>query len=147
MDKENHFEQSEWMDNTELTTLVEQLMRELDEASTSLGGSSEMFEKHKQLYKDFIQNLLAQKHRFAHIFKTEKGSIYFTLHGGQSLRIKDFKYGYKLQPLSSEIKFIQENSEQHDVPFGVGSTPYESFRTQGEENLHHTGHKVTEILK
>lgn len=66
-----------------------------------------------QLNKDgkvLIQELLKEKDLFKHIFKTEKGSIYFTLKTGESLRIKynENKKCFEAQPLLNKIIFVDE---------------------------------------
>jgi hypothetical protein len=46
-------------------------------------------EKHNEIVQKMVDRLLAEKERFAHIFRTERGSIYFLLNSGESLRIRD----------------------------------------------------------
>ena len=150
MEREHNIEQTEPMGEKELLTLIEQLKNDLDAVESTHGGMPKMFEEHKQLYEDFVERMLAQKNRFANIFRSEKGSTYFILLNGKSLRIKNLKYGYELQPIADEIKFIQESPKEQSTSLDIGATPYETFYIQkrGEtDERHHRGHKITEILK
>ncbi len=148
MKQEQGAEQMEPMSEQQLLLLVESLQTKLRDVEVAYGGQPKMFEEHKQLYEEFIEKLLAQKNGFAHIFKTEKGSIYFILPSGKSMRIKNLKYGYELQPIADKIEFAQEGSLIQNMSLGIGLEPYETFHGREKmKQLGHRGHKITEILK
>jgi hypothetical protein len=55
----------------------------------------EMFDaksgKTQEDHQQFLRDLLEQKERFAHVFKTKRGSTYFVTETGQSFDIQGFK--------------------------------------------------------
>lgn len=62
-----------------------------------------------RLIHDFIDKLLAQRERFARIFKTENNSIYFQLASGESLRIRKSPNGYDytdIKPITEKTYYI-----------------------------------------
>lgn len=68
-------------------------------------------EKRKEIVLGLLEKLLAERERFKHVFKTDKGSTYFILETGESLRIKKqqpskWQDEYEVQPLVKHIFFI-----------------------------------------
>ena len=138
------------MSATELLGYTSQLQEELLVAERKAPGTAGMFDEQKKIYEQFIQRLLDSSARFAHIFRTERGSIYFVLETGQSLRIKEQKYGYELQPLSTSIVYTEDGDETRPIDFSLAAQPFEKFQVQrnGElVDMRHNGHKITEIIK
>jgi|GEM_PF-3761575 len=76
------------------------------------GAGREEFQQQK--IAELIESLLGEKEKFSRIFKTEKGSIYFVLDSGESLRIKneaerEKPASYAIQPFTRKIFFVPKN--------------------------------------
>lgn len=134
-------------------------MSSLEDEYDSDGGKSfkafnEFKKKKEEFVNDFINELIESKEKFAKIFKTENGSIYFVIKDGESLRFKKQKvvsdtFETKIQPITSKILFIseedaekiikertlesfgsgdpraKEEKEIKIVKYGIGTTPLE----------------------
>ena len=73
-------------------------------------------ENSRKVHLDFIKDLIDNRERFQYIFETEKGSIYFVLHSGETMRIKKHKPGiwpgdYQIQNFTKRIFFIDASEE------------------------------------
>lgn len=88
-------------------------------------------------HQEIINELLGQKERFATVFITEKGSTYFQLQSGETLR---FKYGltwvgektYGIQPWMQHLFFTDGEiakfeQDQHENTFTI-KFPKSEFR-------------------
>lgn len=71
-----------------------------------------MRDKDHEVVSNFLDALLSQKERFTHVYETEKGSTYFVLKSGESLRLKrsrddEEKWGrYSVKPMMEKTVFI-----------------------------------------
>jgi hypothetical protein len=59
--------------------------------------------------RGFLKRLLHEKARFKSIFQTERGSYYFVLHTGQSLRIKNSERGLEITRVMNKIFFVDQS--------------------------------------
>ena len=63
-------------------------------------------QREQALITAFLQEQLAEKDRFRHVFRTEKGSTYFVFMGGESVRMKQDRDQVKLQPPCKKIFYV-----------------------------------------
>lgn len=133
-------------EKTEISPAELQAIR-TDFSKRFLGKRPDEEEMHRHVEAK-IRDLLEMKERFDHVFKTEKGSIYFTLSTGPSFRIKqrDTDEMSRLQPVLPKIVFVDASeiailsqwckespNLSHDifgkqiatVPFALGTHPVE----------------------
>jgi hypothetical protein len=103
--------------------------------------------EHEEKIKKLIHDLLQRKEDFAHIFKTEKGSMYFVLPTGESFRMKLSGGHWYPQPITKEIFFVgfeqsqnlktkwREGNYSEPIPlvdYQVGAAPIEMNLDDGE---------------
>ena len=119
----------------ELKAIIDNIREEIYNRPEGIGIDE--FQQHK--IADLIENLLSEKEKFSQIFKTEKGSIYFGLDSGETLRIKNEAASgqpanYSIQPFTGNIFFVPKKEferifkiatdhwEIYRRPFGVSDT-------------------------
>jgi len=90
----------------ELQAEVDALSKPLDELWERNASFDEREEKKQYLLRDFAEKQISEKERYENIFRTEQGSIYFTLPTGESLRIKQRGDEWKLQPLCRKVFYV-----------------------------------------
>jgi hypothetical protein len=101
---------------------VEELRDLLDKCQDEWIDSRERGKEDRQNYEEFydkkyrelINRLIQEKDRFAHIFKTENGSVYFTLFSGHSQRIKAREgrfYDFSKQPMVNDHFFVSQKAK------------------------------------
>lgn len=56
----------------------------------------------------YVDLQIQEKDRFNHIFKTEKGSVYFIFDTGESVRVKRDEGEWKIQPRCKKIVYVDE---------------------------------------
>lgn len=79
----------------------------------SIPGAGEARKIELALAQEFIEKQIQEKERYAHIFKTEKGSTYFTLTTGECLRLRyDSGKGMTLEPITERVFFIDNEQSQ-----------------------------------
>jgi len=120
---------------------------------------TETLKRMQDYYINIIEELKKGKQGLKYIFQTEKGSIYFVLFTGESLRFRKTNGLYEDQPIGSKISFVnyQDFSKISAKP-KKGLVPLEersiSYMPQRDMNTDffidddsiHYGHKITEIL-
>lgn len=87
---------------TELQTKIDAIRKSIidinkNDLPTAIEG------KKQELLKQFREQLLAEKDRFKNVFRTEHGSLYFTLLTGESLRIKQVGNRQELKPICGKV--------------------------------------------
>jgi hypothetical protein len=73
----------------------------------------QIVEEENQILSEFAEELIREKERFFRIFRTERGSIYFQIEGGECVRIasvhqKDGKTKRELQPMVEDLYLLEE---------------------------------------
>jgi len=111
-------------------------------------------QKLKEVNRAFLEQLLEKKEYFDKVFSTAKGSFYFILKTGESLRIKQNNNTsdpqYEVQPILSEIFFITGTEAERiyknhvlDWPggsikttdYGIGASPLEFNIKESESRI------------
>ena len=98
-------------DNVEVKTPVPYSISEIEKKLRSFSRYEEMAEKQKGLQLE-IDSLIKEKDRFLHVFKTDRGSIYFQTGDGVA-RIKKNEKGYwDFQFVNHHIFYISQTDAE-----------------------------------
>lgn len=113
---DSHIESSEVTPKPLTPDELQAELKTLDESLDNLVGRDASFaereDKRQQLLKEFIDKQIKGKDRYENIFRTEKGSIYFILVSGESLRVKQQEEGLKLQPLCRKVFYVDPQQDK-----------------------------------
>ncbi|MFH1047540.1 MAG: hypothetical protein V1738_04515 [Patescibacteria group bacterium] len=65
---------------------------------------------------ELVERLLGEKEKFESVFETERGSVYFVCHTGESFRFKKTDNGYKSQQMMKHIYYLKSDvaKQLHD---------------------------------
>lgn len=115
--------------------------------------------KISKLRLDFVEELLAEKERFSKVFRTSKGSVYFNLQTGETIRAKmvddqyEFDTGdgnhFMLQPMLNNLYFLSEDDAVRLMMAGelhpgekIKTVPYDLAVVPFEMNIQGFGDRV-----
>jgi hypothetical protein len=77
--------------------------------------------------ENFIESKINEKFRFQHIFRTDKGSLYFVDESGESWRIKQTEEGLRSEPVCRKIVFVTQETSQELLKKMKGMEGSDSF--------------------
>lgn len=97
--------------------ILQQKIKDLRTSISSLYNkelsNEQMIEQKKMLTNDFVEKQIAEVDGYKKIFKTERGSIYFVLNTGESMRVKKTNEGLAIQPICHKIFYVDtQQAEQ-----------------------------------
>jgi hypothetical protein len=122
----------------QMANVLPQLLKEPDKKNLM----DRVYTEKKKLKKALFELLLSEKERFASVFKTEQGSVYFVVDSGQVFRVKISERDNTIEPqnIMKKLYFIAESAvpllagQKYDdiygvpipvVEFGMGVYPLE----------------------
>jgi len=140
------------MSAEELSQIIIDFKETLNKTENGHSDEPFVFQEKKRLCQEFIQTLIDQKEKFAHIFKTFNDSTYFVLADGKSFRIRSREHGYELRPIMEKIVFRSDpdilNHIDNDQNIAKGLIPIEQeIDESGNLKEVHYGQSIFDIIK
>lgn len=111
-------------------------------------GEGNLEQLRQGLIKKYLDELLSEKDRFAKIFKTGNGSVYFNLDGGETMRIKRQTElselpEYSIQPPTKHLFFIAGNFYDTLKKILHAEIPYASESLSERKSIYENFHGLT----
>ncbi|HVZ66966.1 MAG TPA: hypothetical protein VG917_01770 [Patescibacteria group bacterium] len=119
---------SENTNENPLPYTVDELQEEKNKLEDLIDGIpyEERSIKEQQLIQGFIDKQIKEKDRFQNVFKTDQGSVYFTLSTGESLRIKQREGKWEMQPICRKIFYTDnDTADEFEEDVRKGHSEYE----------------------